>query len=86
MDYFATILGAVRIDQVAVAALLTFAIYRILTGKLVPRQAVDDWRNAYLKSEEANALLLQQNSALIEASKTTTRIVNALPEVGGDPK
>ncbi len=83
MESIGSLLGVIRLDQVAIAGLLTLAILMILTGRLVPRRAVDDWRDAYLKSEEANGELRKQNSALIEASKTTTRVVKALPDVGG---
>lgn len=66
--------------------LLALAIFLVLTGKLQWHKVADDWRDAYLKSEEANKELRAQNSELIEAGRTTTKVVSALRKAGGGDK
>lgn len=83
--------ASLRFDQIAYAGIVAFIIFRILTGGLYSRKAVDeirgerdDWKIAYFDSEKANQELMRQNSSLIGASKTTERVIRSLPEVGGD--
>jgi len=38
----------------------------------------DDWRNAFLKSDEARQELVGQNSELIDGAKTTNRLMESL--------
>lgn len=81
MDPITGFLAMLHFDQIAYAGIVTYIIFRILTGRLVPRKSLEDWRTAYMESELANRELLRQNGLLIDASKTTTKVVASLPEV-----
>lgn len=59
-----------------------FTVILILTGKLVWHTQSDRWFQAWEKSQTTNHELLKQNSQLIEAGRTTTRVIEALPKVG----
>lgn len=81
MDGITGFLASLQYDQIAYAGVVTFIIFQILTGRLVPRKSLENWRAAYLASEKANHELLRQNGLLIDASKTTAKLVDSLPEV-----
>lgn len=70
--------------------LLAVVVIMILTGKLVPKSQMDDvrsdkdkqieiWRAAYETSMSAQEVQREQISALLEAAKTTTHVIQALP-------
>ena len=42
----------------------------------------DDWKQAYLVSEQARMLLVSQNGELLELAKTANHILSALPSTG----
>lgn len=85
-------LGAIKLDQVALAGIVTYIIFAILTGRLYPKSAMDaertekdNWKSAYFKSDAANRILMDQNSDLIDANRTSQKVISSLPSVGGDP-
>lgn len=70
--------------------LLAAVVILILTGRLVPRSTLDDlrtdkdkqielWRTAYETSMSAQDVQREQISALLEATRTTTHVIQALP-------
>lgn len=73
------------IGQVSAGAVLVLVVLMILTGRLVPRRNLDDvahdrdqWRAAYLLAEQARVAQEQQVSELVEASRTTVSLLQAL--------
>lgn len=85
-------LASIKLDQVALAGIVTYIIYAILTGRLYSRAAVDeirgerdDWKTAFFKSDQANHILTDQVSDLIDANRTSQKVISSLPHVGGDP-
>lgn len=90
---WAEFVASLRIDQIAYAGIVAFIVFRILTGGLYSRSAVDeirderdDWKRAYFDSEKANSELMRQNTALISASRTAERVISSLPAVGREDK
>jgi hypothetical protein len=74
--------------------LLTIVVVMVLTGKLLPKAGVDDrlkdkdrqietWRAAYERSMEIQSEQQRQVSALLEASRTATRVIAAIPQAAG---
>jgi len=74
--------------------ILTLVVLLVLWGKLIPRAMLDDiradkdkqidtWRAAYEKSQDANEVLRQQVTTLLEANKVSTSVIQALPQVAG---
>lgn len=70
--------------------LLAVVVILVLTGKLVPRSTVDDlrsdkdkqidlWRTAYETSMSAQEVQREHISALLEATRTTTHVIQSLP-------
>lgn len=70
--------------------LLAVVVILILTGKLVPKSTLVDlrddkdkqievWRTAYETSMSAQEIQREQISALLEATRTTTHVIQALP-------
>lgn len=90
MDW-ASILPALKLDQLPLVGIVTVIIIMILTGRLYSGRAYDalgrdrdDWKKAYFQKAEANKTLMDQNTELIRAGRTTEHLVRSLPEVGGD--
>lgn len=75
---------------IGATGLLALVVIMVLTGRLVPRAVVEDlradkdkqievWRAAYDKAMSAQEVQRDQISALLEAAKTTTHVIQALP-------
>lgn len=89
MEWWQDILSIVRVDQVALAGIVTWGIIMLFRGRLHPHGTVVDlrnerdvWKDAYLKSAEAGRVKDAQISELIEHSRTTAYAFRTLP--GGD--
>jgi hypothetical protein len=85
MDY-----TAMLTPSLGAGGLLAVVIYMIFTGRLVPRSQVDDmradkdrqidlWKAAYDKAIEGQEVQRDHITALMEANRTTTRVIQALP-------
>lgn len=70
--------------------LLAVVVVLVLTGRLVPRSTLDDlrtdkdkqielWRTAYETSMSAQDVQREHISALLEATRTTTHVIQSLP-------
>lgn len=70
--------------------LLAVVVIMILTGRLLPRTPVDErladkdrqietWKAAYDRALEVQDVQREHISELLEATRTTTRVVQALP-------
>lgn len=79
---------------IGATGLLAGFVLAILTGRLVPKASLDDlradkdkqieiWRTAYETSMATQEVQRQQLSALIDANRTTTRVIQAIPEAVG---
>lgn len=76
--------------SIGATGLLAIVVIMILTGRLVPKSMFEDlradkdrqieiWRSAYETSMSAQDVQREQISALLEATKTTTSVIKALP-------
>lgn len=74
--------------------LLAAVVIMILTGRLLPRASVSDrlaekdkqietWRAAYERSQEVQDKQREHISALLDATRTTTQVIRALPAAAG---
>jgi len=90
MDYTAFLT-----PTIGATGMLTLVVILILRGSLVPRRIIDDlradkdqqietWRSACTKLQETSDLKDQQISALLEASRTTTQVIAALPRAAAN--
>jgi len=66
------------------SALLGLVVFMLLTGKIVPRSALEDkqqetnrWREAYEAEKLARSISEQKNSEFLEAAKTTNAVLEA---------
>lgn len=86
MDYTAFLT-----PTIGATGILALVIVMILRGSLVPRRNLDDlrvdkdaqistWKTAYEQAMAVQDAQRQQLSALLEANRTTTRVIQALPE------
>ncbi|MFJ4997099.1 hypothetical protein ACIP5T_03035 [Microbacterium sp. NPDC088619] len=73
------------IRDIGATALLTIVVVMILLGRLRPKSAVDEWRDAYLKERAAGDVMRQQISALVSTGVVTARVLDSLPTAGGEP-
>ncbi|MBS2962588.1 hypothetical protein KGA66_05985 [Actinocrinis puniceicyclus] len=80
--------------QASAGSLLAIVVLLILTGRLVPyrmlrdaRAEADRWRSAYELEREARERLAIHAAAGIEAARTATAVLTALPvaPAGGNP-
>ena len=94
-------MSAIRVDQMALAGLVTLGVLSIIRGWLVPisvhesriadkdaqierlTSERDEWRAAFHASEEARAVIKEQNGALIRSAETTTHLLESLREATG---
>lgn len=71
--------------------LLTLVVLLVLWGRLVPRSVLEDlikdkdaqidvWKAAYERSEKARDIQRQQLSDLLEMARTTTHVIQAIPQ------
>jgi len=79
------VLDGVPLVGLSAPALLSIVVILLLTGRLVPRTTLldkakesDRWREAYEKEREARGASDSQTRELLEVSKTTHHIVQAL--------
>lgn len=81
---------AMLTPSLGATGLLAVVVIMILTGRLVPKSAIEDlrtdkdkqieiWRAAYETSMSAQEVQREQISALLEATKTTTHVIQSLP-------
>jgi hypothetical protein len=86
MNYLTPSLGA--------TGLLAAVVIMILTGRLLPRASVADrlaekdkqietWRAAYERAQEVQDTQREHITALLEATRTTTQVIRALPAAAG---
>lgn len=76
------------------AGLLAAVVLMVLTGRLQPKASIDErladkdrqietWRAAYERGLEIQGEQQKQLSVLLEASRTTTRVIAAIPQAAG---
>lgn len=76
------------------SGLLAAVVFMILTGRLLPRAAVeermsdkdkqiDTWQSAYQRALEVQDVQRRQIQELLEANRTTTHVIQALPSAAG---
>lgn len=89
MEWLQDLGTVIRIDQVALAGIVTLVVILILRGHLVPRSVLQDrtverdaWKKAYVESEKARGVLVVQNGELLEVARTANHIIASLP--GGE--
>jgi hypothetical protein len=79
---------------IGATGLLALVVIMVLRGSLVPRSYLDDlrhdrdeqiriWREAYEHSQKAQDTQRDQITALLESARTTTHVLQALPEAAG---
>ena len=89
MDY-----SAFLTPTLGATGLLALVVVMILRGALVPRSTFDSmredkdkqievWRTAYISSVSVQDVQREQISALLEANKVTTHVVQSLPRAAG---
>ena len=91
MDWIQDFATATRIDQVALAGIVTLVVIFILRGLLVPKSTVDDirgerdaWKTAYLTEAKAGTVKDSQINELMELARTSTHALASLP--GGESR
>lgn len=86
--------GGFSLWQASAGGLLAVVVLLILTGRLVPYRLLKDvraeaerWRQAYELERDARQRLAEHAEAGIEAARTTTAVLRALPAPAaeGDP-
>lgn len=78
-------LDGIPILDLTPAALLGITVVLLLTGRIVPRAILQDkieeagqWRTAYEKEREARATADRQTAELLEVSRTTKKLLEAI--------
>lgn len=82
---------AMLTPSLGATGLLAAVVILVLTGRLVPRSTLDDlrvdkdkqidtWKAAYETSLAVQEVQREQLSALLDANRTATRVIQALPE------
>lgn len=66
------------------SALLGLVVFMLLTGRIVPRSALEDkqqetnrWREAYEAEKLSRSIVEKQNSEFLEVAKTTHAVLDA---------
>lgn len=91
MDIF-TWLASIGPGNIGAATLVTIFIILVFTGRIVPSSTVQrmlnfretqvqDWKDAFLASEQARLEQDKQIGELLEHSRTTIRLIEALQRV-----
>lgn len=96
MDAISTWFLGLDPTLIPLGALVTFMVFGLIRGWVVPRQVHldrvsdkddrikmlseerNDWKQAFLHSEESRRILLKQNSDLITSAETTNRLMESL--------
>lgn len=85
---------AMLTPSLGATGLLAAFVIAILTGRLLPKASVeerladkdkqiDTWRTAYERALEVQDEQRRHISALLEANRTTTHVIQALPQAAG---
>lgn len=84
-------LFGINVADSGAIGLLALVFLFVLTGRLIPRKTHEDaladrdnWRGAYLQSEEARRLEHEQTGELLEMARLGGNILTALPRPGAD--
>lgn len=88
--------GSFLTPTLGATGLLTLVVLLIMFGRLVPSTTVekitrakdaeiDLWRQAYERSEAAHVLKDRQISALMDAGRTTTHVLEAMHQAALEP-
>lgn len=85
MDPWSAVFSELSLTDVGASGLLALVVLMILTGRLVPKSRADEWRSAWEKERAAGDVMRQQISDLAAASHVTARVLDALPQPGGEP-
>lgn len=87
MDPLSELLTSLRpLADIGATGLIVLVVVMILTGRLVPRSVVNDWKTAYFKSQEAHGVKDQIIGDMAEAGIVSARALDALPTPnGGEP-
>lgn len=85
MDPWSSFVAQLSLTDLGASGILALVIIMILTGRLVPKARADEWRDAWSKEREAGDVMRQQISDLAAAGHVTARVLDALPQPGGDP-
>lgn len=85
MEPFAQFFSTLNVLELGASGLVTVIVVMILTGRLVPKSVADAWKDAYYKSQAANAVKDQALVQYAEAGIVTARALDSLPQPqGGD--
>lgn len=57
--------------------LLSFGVYLVYTGKLVPKSSLDDWKNAYHAETKRNEILVDGMKELLIITKATDEFIKS---------
>lgn len=82
---------AVLTPSLGATGLLAVVVILVLTGRLVPKSTVDElrtdkdkqieiWKTAYETSMSAQEIQRGHITALLEANRTTTHVIQAIPQ------
>src|SRR5690606_33744743 len=89
MEWWQELLAIVRLDQVALAGIVTWGVVMLVSGRLHPNSTVvdlrkerGDWKQAYLNEARAGAVKDGQISELMEVARAAQSMYRSLP--GGD--
>lgn len=89
MEWWQQVIASWELEQVPLAGIVVLVVILVLRGWLSPRTVTDDlrgerdaWKTAYVESEKARGILIDQNGDLLEVAKTANHVLRSL---GGDP-
>lgn len=85
---------AILTPSLGAAGLLSAVVIMILTGRLLPKSSVEErladkdrqietWHRAYERALEVQDLQRSHITELLEATRTTTHVIQALPTAAG---
>lgn len=85
---------AVLTPSLGAAGLLSGVVVLVLTGRLLPKSSVDEmradkdrqidtWRTAYERALEVQDEQRRHITELLEATRTTTHVIQSLPRAAG---
>lgn len=90
MENFPDLAWLGDVTAVPLAALVTLGVISIFRGTWTPERVTarieqdrDAWQKAYELERDAHAVTRQQNSQLIDAGKTTAKVLESITEIGG---
>lgn len=83
MDPWSSFVSSLSVMDLGSTGLLAVTVLMILTGRLVPKSALDAWRDAYLKEQEAGREKDKQITLLAGSASVSARVLDALPLTQG---